>query len=95
MFEVEEAMDSVVEGRVEFVVVSVAVVVGEVVVFVVDVGELVIDSVVVVVEAAVVVVVVVGSGQSTNSGQLQTLILKSKYRPEGQDINIGVRLTHS
>ena len=82
-------MDSVVEGRVEFVVVSVAVVVGEVVVVVE-----VINSVVVV-EAAVVVVVVVGSGQSTNSGQLQTLILKSKYRPAGQDISIGVRLTHS
>jgi len=82
-------MDSVVEGRVEFVVVSVAVVVGEVVVVVE-----VINSVVVV-EAAVVVVVVVRSGQSTNSGQLQMLILESKYRPAGQDINIGVRLTHS
>ena len=83
-------MDSVVEGKVEFAVVSVVVVFAGEVVVVVE----VINSVVVV-EAAVVVVVVVGSGQSTNSGQLQTLILKSKYRPEGQDINIGVRLTHS
>jgi len=53
------------------------------------------DVVLVVLVVVVVVVVVVGSGQSTNSGQLQMLILKSKYRPEGQDISIGVRLTHS
>ena len=84
-------MDSVVEGRVEFAVVSVVVVLSGEVVVVVE----VINSVVVVEAAVVVVLVVVGSGQSTNSGQLQTLILKSKYRPAGQDINIGVRLTHS
>ena len=68
-------------------------------------GELVMDLVVVVVEAVVVdegvvdvlvvVVVVVGSGQTTNSGQLQTLILESKFRPTGQDIRTGVRSTHS
>jgi len=75
-------MDSVVEGRVEFDVVSVAVLAGEVEV---DAGEVVIDSVVVVeaafvvvVAVVVVVVVVVGSGQTTNSGQLQMSILESK-----------------
>ena len=48
-------------------------------------GELVMDS----------VVEVVGSGQITNSGQLQTLILESKLRPTGQDIRTGVRSAHS
>ena len=41
------------------------------------------------------VVVVVGSGQSTYSGQLQMSILESKYKPAGQDISTGVRPTHS
>ena len=76
-------MESVVEGREEFDVVSVDVLAGVVV------------AVVVVVVGAVVVVVVVGSGQITNSGQLQMSILESKYRPAGQDIKTGVRLTHS
>jgi len=56
-------------------------------------GGVVIDSVVVV--ETVVVVVVVGSGQTTYSGQLQMSILESKNRPAGQDIKTGVRLTHS
>ena len=60
-------MESVVEGREEFDVVSVDVLAGVVVAVVVDVdgGDLV-------------VVVVVGSGQITNSGQLQMAILESK-----------------
>jgi len=75
-------MDSVVEGRDEFDVVSEAVLA-----VVVDEGG--VDVLV------VVVVVVVGSGQTTNSGQLQTLILESKLRPTGQDIRTGLRSTHS
>jgi len=83
-FGVDDKIDSVVDGRDEFDVVS-EVVLG--VVVVVDEGD--VDVLV------VVVVVVVGSGQSTNSGQLQTLILESKFRPGGQDIRTGVRSTHS
>jgi len=75
-------MDSVVDGRDEFDVVSEAVLAVAVVVDEGDVNFLV-------------VVVVVGSEQSTNSGQLQTLILESKLRPTGQDIRTGVRSTHS
>ena len=69
---------SVVEGKVEFAVVS-EVVLAVVVVVVIDVS------------------VVVGSRalQSAYSGQLQMSILESKYRPAGQDIKTGVRLTHS
>ena len=80
-------MESVVEGREEFDVLSEVVLAGVVPAVVVDVG--------VVVVGAVVVVVVVGSGQITNSGQLQMSILESKNRPAGQDIKTGVRLTHS
>jgi len=83
VFDVVEVMDSVVEGRDEFDVVSEAVLA---VAVVVDEGD---------VDVLVVVVVVVGSGQITNSGQLQTLILESKLRPTGQDIRTGVRSTHS
>ena len=49
----------------------------------------------VVVLVVVDVSVVVGSVQSTYSGQLQLLILESKYKPAGQDISTGVRSTHS
>ena len=45
---------------------------------VVVVGAFVVEGFDVVLVVVEVVVVVVGSGQSTNSGQLQTLILKSK-----------------
>ena len=74
-------MDSVVDVRDEFDVVSV--------------GSVAVAVVVEEGDVDVLVVVVVGSGQITNSGQLQTLILESKFRPTGQDIRTGVRSTHS